>query len=73
MNELDEFLNQMRTYILYWESQPISSREKLDGFAFSVLNIIDGTSALPPHDLVLNGKVINAGVMMHEIWATQTN
>lgn len=41
--EQERLFNAMRTYIDYWEIQPNKSvREKLEGFAFCVLVIIDG-------------------------------
>jgi hypothetical protein len=41
------FLAKMRAYVKYWagESRVATVQEKLDGLAFSILNIIDGTSS----------------------------
>lgn len=52
-----KLLDQVRSCVAYWESdsRTPSVREKLDGLAFSILNIIDGTSVgLPAFDLRLS-------------------
>ena len=49
------FMDAIRSYIDYWDRQDASSKDKLEGIAFGVLNIIDGTSSTFPCsiDLVL--------------------
>lgn len=53
----EAFLDQIRTYVSYWASNNVGDktvRERLDGLAFSILNILDGTSSgLPAMDIVL--------------------
>lgn len=42
----DRFLSEIREYARYWESLGgQSTRERLDGLAFSVLALLDGESA----------------------------
>ena len=48
------FLQHLRDVAQYWDSQKMTSTEKLDGLAFSVLTLLDGsTMVLPAMDLVL--------------------
>jgi hypothetical protein len=52
----EAFLDQLRAYVRYWanETRVPDAQGKLDGLAFSFLNILDGTSAsLPSMDVVL--------------------
>ena len=42
------FLDQVKGYIEYWDKQ---LNAPLDGLAFSILNIIDGTTGLPKFKL----------------------
>ena len=44
----DTFLDAVRNYINYWEKQDIANKDKLEGLAFGLLNIIDGTSSAFP-------------------------
>jgi hypothetical protein len=48
------FLEHIRNLVGYWEreSRAPTPREKLEGLAFSMLNIFDGTTALPAFDIV---------------------
>lgn len=48
-----QFLNTIRNYVDYWDSvDERSSKEKLSGLAFSILNILDGTTIdLPAFNL----------------------
>lgn len=50
-----EFLGVIRQLVLYWATHGVGgTRERLNGLAFSILNIFDGTSSgLPAIDLVL--------------------
>lgn len=84
----EAFLDQIRMYVGYWgRIEDISTRDRLNGLSFSILNIIDGTSGLPAMDLVLrpnpddkafyqeegddwyeDGQVINADVMLHDLF-----
>jgi hypothetical protein len=49
-----DFLAHVRQVARYWESPPDRTvRERLEGLAFSILNIFDGTSGLPAMDIVL--------------------
>jgi hypothetical protein len=44
-----EVLNHIRDMVNYWESsEGKTSKEKLDGLAFSILVMLDGESNLPP-------------------------
>lgn len=50
----EAFLGHLRALIVSWESLPQkTSREKLEGLAFSILSTLDGCSRLPAMDLVL--------------------
>ncbi len=44
----EEFLSQIRTYVEYWSNvNEYDTKRKLEGLAFSILNIIDGCTSLP--------------------------
>jgi hypothetical protein len=50
----EKLLGHMRTLVSYWARQPGSDTDKINGFASSVLNIFDGTSAeMPALDIVV--------------------
>jgi hypothetical protein len=52
----EKFLELVRAYVEYWanESRTPDTRQKLDGLAFSILNILDGTTVgFPACDVVL--------------------
>jgi len=53
---MDRFLNHVRGLAEYWDGiEERTSREKLDGMAFSMLNIFDGTTMdFPAMDIVLS-------------------
>ena len=54
-DELREgFLDHVRHLVAYWECEgrAPTAREKLEGLAFSVMNIFDGTTGLPAFDIV---------------------
>jgi len=66
-----QFLDAVRTVARYWanESRAESRQEVADGVAFSILNLIDGTSAqCNGIDLVQDGETINEGIMLHEFY-----
>ena len=49
-----ELLESIRVLVGYWSRQNMPELEKIEGVAFSILNIIDGTSrGLPSIDLTL--------------------
>ncbi len=50
-----EFLDEIRGLAAYWETCPSLGglKGRLEGLAFSILNIFDGTSNFPAVDLVL--------------------
>jgi hypothetical protein len=48
----EEFLKQVKSLVKYWDSQDMSSEQKLDGLAFSILTIIDGDTLLPAYSLI---------------------
>lgn len=49
----EEFLEHVAMLVDYWEAQNETSREKLEGLAFSILSSIDGESSeLPGYALV---------------------
>lgn len=51
---LVEFLDQIRVLADYWSNvEDHTVKERCHGVAFSILNIIDGSSCLPAFDLVL--------------------
>lgn len=51
----DRFLNELRGLVAYWDGLPnLTSKQKLDGLAFSVLGLLDGcTPDFPAVDLVM--------------------
>lgn len=69
----EEFLDYIRSYIGYWLVQNMREGEKLQGMAFSILNMIDGTTDLPPMDLYIEGKQINDGILLHELLFNDQN
>lgn len=48
---VEMFLERIRNSVNFWSNTNDSEIEKLNGLAFSILNIIDGTSGLPAFDL----------------------
>ena len=44
--ETAEFYKNIWEYIEYWESEGATSREKLEGFAHSILCLFDGVSCM---------------------------
>ncbi|MEO9787538.1 MAG: hypothetical protein ABJF67_08010 [Aurantimonas coralicida] len=80
----DEFLYSVSMAARYWARLPdLSDRERCEGVAFSILNIIDGTDDGPGYDLAVSpspddgeeyasddyvtGVPIN-DCYLHEIW-----
>jgi hypothetical protein len=66
-----EFLKSIRTMVDYWanDERTPGAREKLDGLAFSILNIIDGTgSPFNPITLMQDRRALNDDVMLHEMY-----
>ena len=61
------FIAEIKKYVNYWATQPqLSVQEQCDGVAFSILNILDGTSELPgfivapcPHESDKNYHIKN--------------
>jgi len=47
-----QVISHMKNMIRYWDNQNISSKEKLEGFGFSVLNMLDGGAADLPKFIV---------------------
>lgn len=49
----ERFLDHVRHQIAYWEREgrAPTAREKLEGLAFSIMNIFDGTTGLPAFDI----------------------
>ena len=43
----DQFLNHVRGLIDYWSARPDSTKECVEGVAFSILAALDGGSGLP--------------------------
>lgn len=41
---INNFIIAIREYIKYWDSQPINSKEKLEGLTHSILCLLDGIS-----------------------------
>lgn len=80
----EEFLDYLRFMAQYWahpDRDVKNVKERLDGFAHSILCAIDGVSAdLPPLDLVIeadrddseceyeDGMVINDGCHLHDLY-----
>lgn len=51
----EEFLYQVKVISNYWASIPgKTDKERCKGVAFSILNILDGTSSLPAFDLLVS-------------------
>src|ERR1051325_5807020 len=49
----DRFLNPVRALVPYWDSiETKSSREKLDGLAFSIMSALDGSAMALPRFVV---------------------
>lgn len=50
----EQFMDQVRHLVRHWEreSRAPTAKEKLEGLAFSIMNIFDGTSGLPAFDIV---------------------
>lgn len=50
----DMFLDHVRNLVSYWEREQRAptAREKLEGLAFSIMNIFDGSTDLPAFDIV---------------------
>jgi hypothetical protein len=42
-----QFLAKIRAYVAYWDTHSLSKQDALDGLAFSILNILDGSTDLP--------------------------
>jgi hypothetical protein len=58
----EQFFHLLWTYIDYWatigpEFRP--SRNRLEGLAFSVLNMLDGTTNLPAFDVITNPNSVD--------------
>lgn len=51
----ETFLGHVRHLVSYWtqEARAPSAREKLEGLAFGIMNIFDGTTGLPAFDIVV--------------------
>ncbi len=48
------FIGQIKVLTSYWANLPdIPDKERCDGVAFGILNIIDGCSSLPAFDLLV--------------------
>lgn len=48
------FIAQVQLLVDYWARQPeMTTLERCEGVAFSIMNVIDGTSPLPGFDLVV--------------------
>lgn len=80
----DELLDTIRMYVRYWKNTQASQSEpaltledRLNGLAFSILCVLDGSGELPSFDLVAHvhpdnedqtyeGVVISE--MLHEFW-----
>ena len=52
----EEFLNQVRKLTTYWQSQPGTEEEKVNGIAFSILSLLDGCTVdyLVPIELIID-------------------
>jgi hypothetical protein len=49
----NRILDQIGSMVSYWEKEPVSSRDKLSGLAFSIVSMIDGVvGTVPPLDLI---------------------
>lgn len=60
----DEFLNAIKWYVNYWDRQNETTKEKLEGLAFSILVILDGHSEIFDGGLLSLSKECN--VILHE-------
>lgn len=50
----EQFLSRVEVITRYWDRvEDMTSEEKLEGLAFSIMNIFDGTSSLPAFDIVV--------------------
>ena len=50
-----ELIGQIKCISSYWANLPNKTdKERCDGVAFSILNILDGTSSLPAFDLLVS-------------------
>ena len=45
----EELANHIYALVNYWEKQPRTTHEKLDGLAFSILAMLDGCTVLPSY------------------------
>lgn len=66
-----EFLSAIKDMVNYWanDKRTPDPKEKLDGLAFSILCIIDGSgSPFNPITLMQDGEPLNDDVMLHEMW-----
>lgn len=67
-----EFLDKVRNLSEYWANVPDKSKQDaLDGLAFSILNLFDGTSlGCPALKIVVEetGEVVNDIGSMHEFY-----
>lgn len=43
----ERFLGHVAATVRYWDHEPVTCREKLEGLAFSILVAIDGDASLP--------------------------
>lgn len=52
----EHFLETLHNYVRYWDKtvKYANQTERLEGLVFSILNIFDGTSALPAFDLLVS-------------------
>lgn len=46
MDKRQEFLQQIKTYIDFWDKHDTDKKDCLDGLAFSILVILDGESSI---------------------------
>ena len=67
--EAREFLQMLHDNVHFWKNVTDRTPEDLlNGFVHSVLVNIDGDGQADPVDLVVDGKVINGDVHLHEFW-----
>lgn len=52
----DIFIRQVECVTYYWANnqREMTTKERCEGVAFSIMNIIDGTSCLPAFDLIVS-------------------
>lgn len=69
---LDTMFSHMHNLARYWATQNISEEEKIDGMAFTVMNILDNTSGDLPSRVKLvitdengNDIVLNDDIRLH--------